>query len=32
MCMVMNMDKMVGGEFEKGLASIKTIVDAPGKP
>ena len=32
MCMVMNMDKMVGGEFEKGLASMKSIVEAPAKP
>ena len=32
MCMVMNMDKMVGGEFEKGLASIKSIVETPAKP
>lgn len=24
MCMVMNMDKMVGGDFEKGLASLKS--------
>jgi len=32
MCMVMNMDRMVGGEFEKGFASIKAIVDAPAKP
>lgn len=32
MCMIMNMDKMVGGEFEKGLASIKTLVDVPAKP
>lgn len=26
-CMFMDMDKMVGGEFEKGLATIKTIVE-----
>jgi len=26
-CMFMNMDKMVGGEFEKGLAQIKAIVE-----
>lgn len=32
MCMIMNMDKMVGGEFEKGLASIKAIVESPTKP
>lgn len=28
-CLVMNMDKMVGGDFEKGLASMKAIVEAP---
>lgn len=28
MCMFMDMDKMVGGDFEKGLASLKTIVEA----
>ena len=27
MCLFMNMDKMVGGDFEKGLASIKTVVE-----
>lgn len=27
-CMCMNMDKMVGGSFEKGLANIKRIVEA----
>jgi hypothetical protein len=27
-CLVMNMDKMVGGGFEKGLANIKAIVEA----
>jgi uncharacterized protein YndB with AHSA1/START domain len=26
--MLMNMDKMVGGEFEKGLAQMKTIVES----
>jgi uncharacterized protein YndB with AHSA1/START domain len=26
-CMYMDMDKMVGGEFEKGLAQIKAIVE-----
>lgn len=31
MCMFMNMDKMVGGEFEKGLNSIKAIVEAAPK-
>jgi hypothetical protein len=28
MCLVFDMDKMVGGEFEKGLAGIKAIVEA----
>ena len=32
MCMVMNMDKIVGGQFEQGLASIKAIVETPAKP
>jgi len=27
-CMFMNMDKMVGGDFEKGLAKMKKIVEA----
>lgn len=27
-CMFMDMDKMVGGDFEKGLASMKSIVEA----
>jgi len=27
----MNMDKMIGGQFEKGLAQIKTLVEAPAK-
>jgi uncharacterized protein YndB with AHSA1/START domain len=31
MCLFMNMDKMVGGQFETGLASIKGIVEAPPK-
>jgi hypothetical protein len=26
--LLMNCDKMVGGQFEKGLASIKTLVEA----
>jgi len=26
--LVMNMDRMVGGEFEKGLASMKTLAEA----
>jgi len=28
----MNMDKMCGGEFEKGLAAMKTIVEGQSKP
>jgi len=28
-CLFVNMDKMVGGEFEKGLAQMKTVVEAP---
>jgi len=27
-CMFMNMDKMVGGDFEKGLAKMKKVVEA----
>ena len=29
MCMFMSMDEMIGTPFEEGLASIKTIVEAP---
>lgn len=28
-CLVMSMDKMIGGDFEKGLASLKAIVEKP---
>lgn len=28
-CFFMNMDKMVGGEFEKGLNKLKTLVEKP---
>ena len=28
MCLVFDMDKMVGGDFEKGLAGIRAIVEA----
>lgn len=28
-CLVMSMDKMIGGDFEKGLASLKAIVEQP---
>ena len=27
-CMFMNMDKMVGGDFEKGLANLKSVSEA----
>ncbi len=30
-CLVMNMDKMVGGQFEKGLARMKSVVEAAPK-
>ena len=30
-CLFMNMDKMVGGQFEKGLANMKSIVEGPPK-
>ncbi|HXV78384.1 MAG TPA: SRPBCC family protein [Candidatus Binatia bacterium] len=30
-CLFMNMDKMVGGQFEKGLASMKSVVEAAPK-
>ena len=29
MCLFMNMDNMIGGKFEEGLASMKTIVEKP---
>lgn len=29
-CLFLNMDKMVGGDFEKGLASLKSLVEARG--
>ena len=32
MCLVMNMDKMVGGQFDQGLASMKYIVESGPKP
>jgi hypothetical protein len=28
MCLFMSMDKMLGGQFEKGLANMKTLVEA----
>lgn len=30
-CLFMNMDKMLGGEFEKGLAQMKSVVEATDK-
>jgi uncharacterized protein YndB with AHSA1/START domain len=32
MCMFMNMDKMVGGQFEKGLAAMKSIAESAPRP
>ncbi|MCE9605672.1 MAG: SRPBCC family protein [Planctomycetia bacterium] len=32
MCMVMNMDAMLGAQFEKGLAQMKAIAEAPPAP
>jgi len=26
--LVMNMDKMIGGDFEKGLAAMKSVVES----
>ena len=31
MCMFMNMDKMIGGQFEKGLAAMKAVAEAAPK-
>jgi hypothetical protein len=31
MCMFMNMDKMIGGQFEKGLANLKTLTEGAKK-
>jgi hypothetical protein len=30
-CLFMNMDKMVGGDFERGLANLKSLVEAAAK-
>lgn len=30
-CLFMNMDKMVGGDFEKGLESLKSVVQVAAK-
>lgn len=32
MCVFMNMDKMVGGDFEKGLAQLKAVSEGAPKP
>jgi uncharacterized protein YndB with AHSA1/START domain len=29
MCLFMNMDKMIGGQFDKGLADMKTVLERP---
>lgn len=29
MCLFMKMDKMIGGQFEQGLAQMKSLVEAP---
>ena len=31
MCLFMNMDKMVGGQFEQGLATMKSVAEAAGR-
>jgi hypothetical protein len=31
-CLFMNMDTMVGGKFEEGLAAMKSIVEAAPRP
>jgi hypothetical protein len=31
-CLFMNMEKMVGGQFEKGLAQMKSVVEGAAKP
>jgi hypothetical protein len=30
-CLFMNMDKMIGADFDKGLSAMKSIVEAPPK-
>ena len=32
MCMIMNMDKMIGSQFEKGLADLKAAAETAPKP
>lgn len=31
MCLFMNMDKMVGGQFEQGLANLQALTETPAK-
>jgi hypothetical protein len=31
MCLVMNMDRMIGGQFDTGLASLKSLAEASAK-
>ncbi len=31
MCMFMSMNKMVGGQFEKGLADLKSVAETAGR-
>lgn len=31
-CLFMNMDKMLGGQFEQGLANLKRVVELPATP
>lgn len=31
MCLFMDMDKMLGPQFEKGLANLKTLAESPAK-
>ncbi len=31
MCLFMSMDKMIGGDFERGLVNLKTQVETPGR-
>jgi hypothetical protein len=31
MCLFMNMDKLVGRDFEKGLGALKQIVEDPAR-
>ena len=32
MCLFMNMDRMIGGDFEKGLADMKSLVEGVARP